>query len=90
MNEFNKLMGDVQTEVLPPIERQLGQNGYKLVSSERMKSKRDVQRLADQAQQAYQNLVTEYKGTPWAIQAKREKSFALGLTWEPAIVDAVE
>ncbi len=83
MNEFNKLMGDVLTETLPAIDKKLDQDGYKLTSSEKMKSKRDVQKIADEAQEAYAKLVTEHKGTPWAIQAKREKSFALGLVWQP-------
>jgi hypothetical protein len=83
MHEFNKLMGDVLTETLPQLEIKQGQDGYKLISNERMKSKRDVQEIADEAREAYNTLITEFKGTPWAIQAKREKSFSLGLAWQP-------
>jgi hypothetical protein len=85
MNEYNKLMGDVRTETLPPLDKDKGQNQYRLVSSEKMKSKKDVQKYADDAQEAYNILITEHKGTPWAIQAKREKSFSLGLLWSPAV-----
>lgn len=81
MNEYNKLMGDVRTETLPPIDKMLGQNQYRLVSSEKMKSKKEVQKYADEAQEAYSNLINQFKGTPWAIQAKREKAFSLGLSW---------
>ena len=81
MNEFNKLWGDVRTETLPPLEK--GQNQYRLVSSEKMKSKKEVQKLAEEAQEAYTNLITKYKGTPWAIQAKRDKGTSLGLFWSP-------
>jgi hypothetical protein len=83
MNEFNKLMGDVQTETLPPLDMKLGQDGYKLASNEKMKSKKDVQKIAEEAKEAYEKLITEHKGTPWAIQAKRDKSFTLGLQWQP-------
>jgi hypothetical protein len=51
-----------------------------------MKSKKDVKQLAEDAKEAYQTLITEYKGTPWAIQAKRDKSFTLGLTWQPVVM----
>jgi hypothetical protein len=78
-------MGDVRTETLPPLDKDKGQNQYRLVSSEKMKSKKDVQKYADDAQEAYNILITQHKGTPWAIQAKREKSFSLGLLWSPAV-----
>jgi hypothetical protein len=84
MNEYNKLMGDVRTETLPPVDKMLGENQYRLVSSEKMKSKKDVQKIAEEAQEAYSNLITQYKGTPWAIQAKRDKAFSLGLFWRPS------
>jgi hypothetical protein len=90
MNEYNKLMGDVRTETLPPLDKMLGQNQYRLVSSEKMKSKKDVQKLADEAQEAYSKLITQYKGTPWAIQAKRDKSFSLGLFWRPSTDGAAD
>src|SRR5581483_10516887 len=78
MNEYNKLLGDVLTETLPELDKNLGQNAYKLTSSEKMKSKGEVKKLAEDAQEAYARLITEHKGTPWAIQAKRDKAFSLG------------
>lgn len=82
MHEYNKLMGDVLTESLPPLDA--GQNAYALVSSERMKNKNEeVKQLVQEAQDAYSRLITEHKGTPWAVQAKRDKTFTLGLTWVP-------
>jgi hypothetical protein len=49
-----------------------------------MKSKNDVKKLADDAQEAYATLITHFKGTPWAIQAKRQKTLSLGLFWRPS------
>jgi hypothetical protein len=83
LNEYNKLMGDVRTETMPALDKMLGQDSYTLVSSEKMKSKREIQQLAAEAQEAYARLITEHKGTPWAVQAKREKNFSLGLAWRP-------
>jgi hypothetical protein len=83
MNEYDKLMGDVLTETLPQLEKGQNHTSYKLVSSEKMKSKKDVQKLAEEAHDAFDAIVTEYKDTPWAIQAKYEKGFPLGLVWQP-------
>lgn len=81
MNEYDKLMGDVLTETLPALDK--SQNGYKLVSSEKMKSKKDIQRLADEAREALDAVIVEYKDSPWALQAKYDKEFPLGLLWQP-------
>ena len=85
MNEYNKLMGDVHTGNLPALDEKAKpkQDSYVLVSSEKMKSNKDVQAIAEEAKEAYETLITEFKGTPWAVQAKRDKSFALGLAWQP-------
>jgi hypothetical protein len=29
-------------------------------------------------------MVVDYKGTPWAIQARKDKALSLGLAWQPA------
>jgi hypothetical protein len=83
MHEFDLALGNVLTEVLPPLDEKQGHNGYKLIPSERMKSKGDVKRFADEAQEHFQKLIDEHKGTPWAIQAKRDRPIPLGLAWLP-------
>jgi hypothetical protein len=85
LNEYNKLMGNVRTETLPELKANLGQNSYKLASSEKMKSAREVQNLAEESQAAFAKLIAEHRGTPWAIQAKRDRSFSLGLVWQPYV-----
>jgi hypothetical protein len=84
MNEYNKLMGNLITETLPALDAKIGQDGYVLVSSEALKSGKDIKKMADEAQEAFEKITQDYKGTPWAIQAKQEKSVALGLNWKPA------
>ncbi len=83
MNEYNKLMGNVLTETLPALDPKLGQDTYKLTSLDKMKSGKDVIAIANEAKELYNKLITEHKGTPWAIQAKRDKAFSLGLAWQP-------
>ena len=83
MNEYDKLMGDVLTETLPPLEKPMGQIGYHLVPSEKMKSKKDVQKIATDAQEAFEAIIADYKDTPWAVQAKYEMGHTLGMIWQP-------
>ncbi len=84
MNEYNKVMGDARTESLPSLDMKLGQDRYKLVSSETIKNKKGADQLAKDARELYEKIILEHKGTPWAMQAKREKAFSLGLAWRPA------
>jgi hypothetical protein len=83
MNEYDRLMGDVRTEVLPQLDKGMNQNAYRLAPAEKMKSKKDVQAIAEAAQEAFHTVIVEHKDTPWAVQAEYEKSYPLGLSWQP-------
>jgi hypothetical protein len=87
MNEYDLMLGNVQTETLPELDAKLRQDSYKLVSTEtaKMKSKKDIKQLATDAGEIFDKLIADRKGTPWAIQAKRDKAFALGLAWQPHV-----
>lgn len=87
MNEYNKLLGNLITESLPALDPKLGQDGYTLVAAESLKSSKEIKKLADEAQELFQKISVDYKGTPWAIQAKQEKSVVLGLNWKPASLE---
>ena len=83
MNEYNLLLGNIVTDTLPPMDETQGHNGYKRVPADKMKSKKDVQKLAEEAKELFGKLTTDHKGTPWAIQAKAEKPVPLGQSWIP-------
>ncbi|MDB5306869.1 MAG: hypothetical protein JWO38_1071 [Gemmataceae bacterium] len=82
LQEYNLALGNIKTETLPALDAKKGQTGYKLVSSETMKAKKE-KKLADEAQEIFQKLATDYKGSPWAIQAKQDRAQSLGLAWQP-------
>lgn len=84
MNEYNKVLGLLITDTLPALDSKIGQDGYILVSSETLKSGKEIKKMAEEAQELFQKITVDYKGTPWAIQAKQEKSVAIGLNWKPA------
>jgi hypothetical protein len=81
MHEYNLALGSIRTEVLPPLDPAQGHDGYRLIAAERMKVKEKT--FAEEAQEIYDSIITEYKGTPWAVQAKRDKVLSLGLAWQP-------
>jgi hypothetical protein len=83
MQEFDRAVDCVLRETLPRLDMKLGQDGYRLVSSNKIGSK-DAEKLANEARTIYGKIIANHKGTPWAIQAKRDQSVALGLMWQPA------
>ncbi len=84
MAEYNKVLGNVKTGTLPELDPKLGQDGYVLVASETLKSGKEVKTMAEQAQALFQEITVKYRGTPWAIQAKQEKTIVIGLNWKAA------
>lgn len=82
MNEYDLALGNIRTEVLPPLDEKKGQNGYKLVSTEKMKVKKEA-KSAEEAKEIFDKMATDFKGSPWAILAKRERTLSLGLAWQP-------
>ena len=83
MHEYNLALGSIRTEVLPVLDEKKGQDGYRLVATEKMKVKKEG-KYADEAKELYQKIIADYKGSPWAILAKRDRTQSLGLAWQPA------
>jgi hypothetical protein len=82
LQEYNLALGNIKTEVLPPRDPKRGHDGYKLVSNATMKA-RDAKKLAEEAREVFDRIVAEFPGTPWAVQAKRDRGLNLGLAWQP-------
>jgi hypothetical protein len=83
MHEYDLLMGNVHTDTLPATDPKQGHVGLKLLTTDKMKSKKDVKDLAAAAVTLYEQMIKDYPGTPWAMAAKREKGVPLGLQWQP-------
>jgi hypothetical protein len=84
MNEYNKLLGNLVAETLPALDAKVGQDGYVLVASETLRAGKEAKELAKEGQDLFDTITKTFKGTPWAIQAKQEKSLVIGLAWKPA------
>lgn len=82
LQEYNLALGNIRTEILPPLDEKKGQDGYRLIATEKMKIKKEA-KSADEAKEIYAKMIEDYKGSPWAILAKRDKAVSLGLAWQP-------
>lgn len=80
LSEYDLALGKVRQELLPTLEG--NQKGWKLASAEKMKAPKDIRDMADVARAAMGDLIANHPNTPWALVAKREKGFALGLEWQ--------
>jgi hypothetical protein len=83
IEEYNYALGNIRTDSLPQKDEKKGHVGLQLVSVEKMKSKKEIKEIADAAKELFARVVKEHRGTPWAVQAKRDGAVALGLEWRP-------
>ena len=90
LQEYNLALGNIRTEVLPTLDPKKGQDGYRLISSDKLKSGKKEQAYAKEAKELFEKMATDYKGTPWAVQAKRDRGLSLGLQWQPFSFKSVD
>jgi predicted Zn finger-like uncharacterized protein len=82
MHEYDNALAAIMTDNLPDRDPKK-HSGLQLVSSDKMKSKKDVKDIGDAARELYAKVVEEAPGTPWAVLARRAKATGLGLAWQP-------
>ncbi len=81
LHEADLALGKVVTDSLP--EALDKSRGLQLVSMEKMQSKKEFRKFADEAKGLYDTVAKENKGTPWEVLAKRARVESLGLEWKP-------
>jgi hypothetical protein len=89
IQEYNLALGNIKTDSL---EKPMGGGTpiYRLVSVEKMKSKKDITEKVEEARETFEKLATEHKGSPFEILAKMNRNVALGLTWKLEVQQAGE
>ena len=50
----------------------------------------ETKKLLEQYNEIAEKMATDYKGTPWAVQAKRDRGLSLGLQWQPFSFKSVD
>ncbi len=81
VEEYRGALGKIRTDSLPKPEKGKAA-GYRLASSSKMSSKRDIQEIADEARELLAEMAESHKGTPYEVLAKMHKNIAVGLKWE--------
>ena len=82
VNEYNAMIAKVKRDELPKLDPKL-HNGWRLAAQEKITSPKEVKDLASDAHKLLAKLIQEHPGTPWEVLAKRDRSAALGLSWQP-------
>jgi hypothetical protein len=85
-HELDLVWGQIRTGVLPGLTAAKGENGWRLVPSEKMASRRDVRQLAEDARKALEQVRKDHPDTPWAKLAEKDLDAKVGLKWEPAVL----
>lgn len=83
LHEYDLMLGKVRTDSLPDLDAAKGQNRWRLVPSEKLQSKKDVQEIARQARERFEAVAKAHPGTPWAARARHAAAVPLGLAWVP-------
>src|SRR5262249_44895092 len=83
LKEYEAVLGQIQKGMTPP-----DTNVYKhwRLASQRDPTTGDSEgkKFATDARKKLDKIIEAYPDTPWAIMAKRDRSSALGLEWQPA------
>jgi hypothetical protein len=82
VNEYNAMIAKVKRDELPKLDPKL-HNGWRLAAQDKITSPKEVKDLASDARKLLAKLIQEHPGTPWEVLAKRDRSAALGLSWQP-------
>ncbi|CAN5641552.1 hypothetical protein BH11PLA2_BH11PLA2_15740 [soil metagenome] len=87
VQEYNLALGNVRTDSL---EKPAGGGTpvYRLVSVEKMKSKKDVTEKVEAAKESFEKMAKDHKGSPLEMVAKMHRNIALGLTWKLEVQQA--
>jgi hypothetical protein len=81
IEEYRGALGKIRTDSLPKPEKGKAA-GYRLASTMKMSSKKDILEKAEEARELLGKMAADHKGTPWEVLAKMHKNIALGLKWE--------
>lgn len=79
--EYQVVLGKIRKDDLPPFDKNVHSNGYKLSPKAALSDRGDEVTFANQAKKYLKQLADESKGTPWEVIAKREMNTSLGLEW---------
>jgi hypothetical protein len=83
LEEYNRALAHVRTETLPDLPA--GATGWRLVPSDKLAGKRDIQKLFAEATDCFDQMVTTYTRTPWGVLARRSLAALPSARWEAVV-----
>jgi hypothetical protein len=84
VHEYTSVIGQVRKDALPELDAKKLQVGWRLASRDSLATTdNSVKDMSKEARKIFAKLAKDNPGTPWEVLARREKSTALGLRWEP-------
>jgi len=81
INEYGEMLAVVRRDDMPAIEG--NQIGWRLVPTEKMKSKSDMRKLAAASRERFHAIIDGDPHTPWALLAERYSDSPPGFQWLP-------
>jgi hypothetical protein len=82
LNEYQAVLGQI-LKGLPAPDPKL-YTGWRLASQrDPQTGDRDAKKLANESRKKLDKIIQAYPETPWAVVARRDRSSALGLEWQP-------
>lgn len=88
--EFNLMYADIRTESLPALNPANGDNAWRLVAGETMRSRGWVRVFAEKSAKEFDTLASMHASTPWSSLAESAAKTPAGLRWEPFKLAIVE
>jgi hypothetical protein len=83
LNEYQAVLGQILKGLAPPDPKLY--NGWRLASQyDPATGDAAAKKLTSESRKKLDKIIATYPNTPWAIMARRDKSSALGLDWQPA------
>jgi hypothetical protein len=82
IHEYNLMLAKIRSDSLPQPEG-FTPSGWRLSSQDKQQGGKEMRDKVQKANKILDKLVKNHPGTPWEILAKRDRTQALGLKWEP-------
>jgi hypothetical protein len=87
LSEYNYALAKIRTDSLPELPEGMTTYQLRLGSKEKVavpRSETEWKGWMKELKRSWERIINQYRGTPWAVIARREQMTALGLEWRPA------
>jgi hypothetical protein len=87
VEEYYQMLDQIRRDELPGLNKEKGQNGWRLAPADKSASAKDVRQLADDARAGLTAVAKDHPKTTWAALAEKDLEAKPGLRWEPTVIE---